>query len=93
MVARLTHLASPTPTPYCGFWRSRDRPVVTGRAVARTMARKSVVYLQNTIIVGAGDVGQLVARKILKHPEYGLNLVGFVDMQPKERREDLDHRR
>ena len=36
-------------------------------------AAASDAYLQNTIIVGAGEVGQLVARKILKHREYGLN--------------------
>ncbi len=41
------------------------------------------------MIVGAGDVGQLVARKLLQHPEYGINLVGFVDGEPKERRADL----
>ena len=28
------------------------------------------MYWQNTVIVGAGDVGQLVARKLLQHPEY-----------------------
>jgi saccharopine dehydrogenase-like NADP-dependent oxidoreductase len=31
------------------------------------------------VVVGAGDIGQLVARKLLQHPEYGINLVGFVD--------------
>ena len=39
---------------------------------------------QRTIIVGAGDVGQLVARKIMQHPEYGIDLVGFVDDAPKQ---------
>jgi len=28
---------------------------------------------------------------MMRHPEYGLNVVGFVDDFPKERREDLDH--
>jgi exopolysaccharide biosynthesis polyprenyl glycosylphosphotransferase len=41
------------------------------------------------VIVGAGDVGQLVARKLQQHPEYGLELLGFVDGCPKERRADL----
>ena len=36
-------------------------------------------------------MGQLVARKMLQHPEYGINLVGFVDAEPKERRADLQH--
>jgi exopolysaccharide biosynthesis polyprenyl glycosylphosphotransferase len=31
----------------------------------------------------------LIARKLVKHPEYGLNVVGFIDRQPKARRGDL----
>ena len=46
-------------------------------------------YLQNTVIVGAGDIGQLIARKLAQHPEYGINLMGFVDDDPKEARADL----
>ena len=50
---------------------------------ARTLARRQPAYVQNTLIVGAGDVGQLVGRKLLQHPEYGINLVGFVDAEPE----------
>jgi exopolysaccharide biosynthesis polyprenyl glycosylphosphotransferase len=32
-----------------------------------------------------------VARKLLGHQEYGINLVGFVDDNPRERRDDLGH--
>jgi exopolysaccharide biosynthesis polyprenyl glycosylphosphotransferase len=39
--------------------------------------------------VGAGTVGQLVARKLIQHPEYGLRLVGFVDSNPRERRPEV----
>jgi exopolysaccharide biosynthesis polyprenyl glycosylphosphotransferase len=45
--------------------------------------------VQNAVIVGAGDIGQLVARKLLQHDEYGINLVGFVDGEPKERQANL----
>jgi len=65
--------------------------LVIARAAARAVAKRSVVYLQNTVIVGAGDVGQTIAHKFLNHPEYGVNVVGFVDSMPKERREDLHH--
>ena len=65
--------------------------VTAARGVARTLGRRSVLYLQNTVIIGAGDVGQLVARKLLQHPEYGINLVGFIDPRPRERRVDLEH--
>jgi len=86
-----TGLADPEPVKLATFWALAIAFVTTGRAVARALCRRSSAYLQNTIIVGAGDVGQLVARKLLKHPEYGLNLVGFVDDSPKERRQDLEH--
>jgi exopolysaccharide biosynthesis polyprenyl glycosylphosphotransferase len=32
----------------------------------------------------------LFAKKVLNHPEYGINLVGFVDAKPKERQNDLE---
>ena len=50
------------------FWGLSVLIVTGGRAVARATVRRSVAYLQNTIIVGAGDVGQLTARKLLAHP-------------------------
>jgi exopolysaccharide biosynthesis polyprenyl glycosylphosphotransferase len=91
MTVWLTHLAEPNPPRLAVFWILAITLVTAGRAAARAVCRRSVAYLQNTIIVGAGDVGQLVARKLLQHPEYGINLVGFVDGEPKERRADLGH--
>jgi exopolysaccharide biosynthesis polyprenyl glycosylphosphotransferase len=61
----------------------------SGRAAARALARRRSAYVQNAVIVGAGEVGQLVARKLLRHPEYGVNLVGFVDTPPKRWRRDI----
>jgi exopolysaccharide biosynthesis polyprenyl glycosylphosphotransferase len=71
------------------FWAASMGFVIGGRVAARGIARRTVNYQQNTVIVGAGDVGQLIARKILQHPEYGINLVGFVDRSPKQPRGDL----
>jgi exopolysaccharide biosynthesis polyprenyl glycosylphosphotransferase len=73
------------------FWFAAVLTITVARAIARSSCHRSAAYLQNTIIVGAGDVGQLTARKILNHHEYGINLVGFVDAEPKERRPDLEH--
>ena len=73
------------------FWMLAIILITLCRVAARTYCRSRLTYLQNTVIVGAGDVGQLVARKLLHHHEYGINLVGFVDSEPKERREDLEH--
>lgn len=73
------------------FWAFAVVGVPLARSGARAYCRRQVHYLQNTIILGAGDVGQLIARKLLKHAEYGINLVGFVDSQPRERAAGLDH--
>jgi exopolysaccharide biosynthesis polyprenyl glycosylphosphotransferase len=87
--ARLSGLAQPDLRKIVIFWLAALVFVTGGRAVVRTIARRRLSYLQNTLIVGAGEVGQLVARKLLKHPEYGINLVGLVDADPKPRRPEL----
>ncbi len=89
--AWLTKLAQPGVSKIVVFWALAIGLVTVGRVAARAICRRSVTYLQNAVIVGAGDVGQLVARKLLQHPEYGINLVGFVDAAPKARRDDLRH--
>jgi len=87
----LTRLAHPYPSKLLIFWAVAIGLITTSRAMARAVARRNIAYLQNTVIVGAGDVGQLIAKKLLQHPEYGINLVGFVDDQPKDRRAELEH--
>ena len=73
------------------FWIFGMLFVTVGRATARVAARRTLAYVQNAVILGAGDTGQLVARKLLQHPEYGINLLGFVDSEPMLRRADLRH--
>jgi exopolysaccharide biosynthesis polyprenyl glycosylphosphotransferase len=85
----LTGLAHPTYPKLATFWLAAIFFVASARTLGRAISRRQISYLQNTVIVGAGDVGQLVARKLLTHPEYGINLVGFIDDRPKERRNDL----
>jgi exopolysaccharide biosynthesis polyprenyl glycosylphosphotransferase len=87
--AYITRVAHPSPPKLLLFWGLAIALVSLGRAASRAYCRRHISYLQNTIIIGAGDVGQLIASKLLRHPEYGINLVGFVDAEPKERREDL----
>ncbi len=67
------------------FWAVATVAIPLARACGRAYCRRRAGYLQNTVIVGAGDVGQLIARKLLHHPEYGINIVGLVDSEPKER--------
>ena len=46
--------------------------ITTGRAVARARLQATDAYVQNTIVLGAGRLGQRVAQKFLQHPEYGV---------------------
>jgi exopolysaccharide biosynthesis polyprenyl glycosylphosphotransferase len=85
----LLGLADPKIGKLLTFWVLAIALVTGARGAARALCRRNLAFLQNTVIVGAGDVGQLVARKFLQHREYGINLVGFVDANPREIRPDL----
>ena len=80
----MTGLASPQLGRLVAFWLLAIGFVTAGRAVARSFTRRSSAYAMRTVVVGAGEIGQLVARKIGQHPEYGLDLIGFVDAEPLE---------
>jgi exopolysaccharide biosynthesis polyprenyl glycosylphosphotransferase len=61
------------------FWAAAFVLVMVNRAVARAICRRSASYVQRAVIAGAGSVGGRVARKLLRHPEYGIDLLGFVE--------------
>ncbi|MDP9225341.1 MAG: sugar transferase [Actinomycetota bacterium] len=63
--------------------------VAFGVALARatlyfreTASRQRGESLRPTLIVGAGRVGRLVARRLLQHPEFGLLPLGHLDDDP-----------
>jgi exopolysaccharide biosynthesis polyprenyl glycosylphosphotransferase len=82
--AWLTGLVSPQMTKLMTFWALGIVLVTVGRVAARAVCRSSRAYEQTTVIVGAGEVGQRVARKFRQHPEYGIDLVGFLDAEPRQ---------
>ena len=90
LVAGLTGIARLEFQKLACFWLVAILALLLCRLLARLVIRNSLSFVQNSVVVGAGDVGQLVGRKLLNHPEYGINLVGFVDERPKARRDDLD---
>jgi exopolysaccharide biosynthesis polyprenyl glycosylphosphotransferase len=85
----LVGFASPDQAKLTTFWFLALVSIAAARSAARTLARRQSAYVQNAVIVGAGEIGQLIGRKLLQHPEYRINLVGFVDAQPREKRRDL----
>jgi exopolysaccharide biosynthesis polyprenyl glycosylphosphotransferase len=82
VVTWATQLAHPSVPKLVVFWSSALLIVTIGRAVARAACRRTDAYVQNTIVLGAGRVGQRVAQKFVQHPEYGVRIVGFVDDHP-----------
>ncbi len=89
VASQLAGRSAPSIDALIAFWVLAMCIVPTLRRVAREVCKRTRAYEQNTLIVGAGEVGQLVARKLVRHPEYGANVVGFVDRNPKARRADL----
>jgi exopolysaccharide biosynthesis polyprenyl glycosylphosphotransferase len=71
------------------FWLLAVALIPILRAVARVLCRHLPGYMQNALIVGAGNVGQQLALKLLNHREYGIKLVGFVDDRPTELDDEL----
>jgi exopolysaccharide biosynthesis polyprenyl glycosylphosphotransferase len=66
------------------FWASSLVLLPLVRAAMRHGTFPAIHAQQNTLIVGAGRVGQMLALKIEKHREYNLRLVGFLDDEPHD---------
>jgi exopolysaccharide biosynthesis polyprenyl glycosylphosphotransferase len=76
-------------SPLLGFESHRPQAItfllfaLATLPVFRGLARAWVVHhypAERCVIVGSGFVAGLLARKISVHPEYGVELVGFVDI-------------
>jgi exopolysaccharide biosynthesis polyprenyl glycosylphosphotransferase len=85
----LVGLGHPQQKTLTVLWLFTLAAVIAMRAAARFLTRRHPAYIQNTLIVGAGEIGQLIARKILQHPEYRIKLIGFTDPDPRELRSDV----
>jgi exopolysaccharide biosynthesis polyprenyl glycosylphosphotransferase len=91
VAATITGFAAPDFGKWVIFWALSVVTIVLARSAARAFARRLPAYTQRTIVVGAGRIGQLVARKLVQHREYGIEVVGFVDRNARERRSELAH--
>src|SRR3954465_12206497 len=48
----------------------------------QSRARATGEVVRPTLIIGAGRIGRLLARRLLDHPELGLKPIGFLDKEP-----------
>ena len=66
-------------------WAFATAYVAAGRIAlhwSRVQSYRHGESVRPTLIVGAGKVGQLTARRLLAHPELGLAPIGFLDKDP-----------
>jgi FlaA1/EpsC-like NDP-sugar epimerase len=75
----LTGLPHPTVPRLIVFWLTAVVLLPVIRAMVRAVGRRHPAYVQNVIIVGSGEVARSLDSKIRNHPEYRLNVVGFVE--------------
>jgi exopolysaccharide biosynthesis polyprenyl glycosylphosphotransferase len=66
-------------------WAFATVYVAAGRVAlhwSQSQARRRGEALRPTLIVGAGRIGRLTAKRLLEQPELGLRPVGFLDKEP-----------
>ncbi len=61
------------------FWLVAILLVPVFRLISRRTIWSSAALQERVLIIGAGEVGHMLAGKISKHPEYRMILVGFLD--------------
>ncbi len=66
------------------FWLAALVSVTAGRGLARAALRRTTALRQRALILGCDETAQLVARKLGRHKEYGVDVIGFVDDGPSD---------
>jgi exopolysaccharide biosynthesis polyprenyl glycosylphosphotransferase len=70
------------------FWGLTVVGLMAFRSAARAYARTQVWYLQNTLVIGSLTQSETIVRKIMRHPEWGINVVACIDLQRSGRLSD-----
>jgi exopolysaccharide biosynthesis polyprenyl glycosylphosphotransferase len=61
------------------FWVLTVVALMALRSAARAFARTQVWYLQNALVIGSREQSTAILRKILRHPEWGINVVACIN--------------
>jgi exopolysaccharide biosynthesis polyprenyl glycosylphosphotransferase len=67
------------------MWAFAAAYLAAGRVAlhwSRAQSHRHGESLRPTLIIGAGKVGRLTAKRLLEHPEIGLKPIGFLDKDP-----------
>jgi exopolysaccharide biosynthesis polyprenyl glycosylphosphotransferase len=90
VIISVSALLSPDePSAYdaLNLWLLSSVLLATGRIVWNRNAlwqRRKRRAGMTTLVVGAGHVGQMTAKRLLEHPDFGLRPIGFLDSNPLE---------
>src|SRR3954469_16009563 len=82
LVLHATAIARPRMALAALFWAAAIALVLLTRTIARGVLSRRFMVRERTLIVGAGQVGSEIARKLARRPEYGLEVIGFLDDEP-----------
>ncbi len=80
LIAMVLSLGDQAPVaPLIAYWLVAALTIPLARWVGRMTIWSRPSFHERVLIVGAGEVGHTVAAKIAGHPEYRIDLVGFLD--------------
>jgi exopolysaccharide biosynthesis polyprenyl glycosylphosphotransferase len=71
------------------FWLAAIGLIIAGRVAARWFVQRRDDLREPTLIIGTDRVALRIARMLAARPEYGLDVVGFVDDEALEAPENL----
>jgi exopolysaccharide biosynthesis polyprenyl glycosylphosphotransferase len=89
VVSYVTGLANPDFGKWVVFWALAIVDIALARSAARHAVRRRADLVQRALIIGTDSTAQLVARKLVQHPEYRISVAGFVDGSPTQLRSEV----
>ncbi len=89
VAAYVTGAAAPNFGKWVVFWALAIVLIAAARAAARAVVARRGNLVQRALIVGTDPSAQIVARKLIQHPEYRISPVGFVHGSPALLREEV----
>jgi exopolysaccharide biosynthesis polyprenyl glycosylphosphotransferase len=76
------HLAHPKLQVATTFWFLSVALITVSRGVGRSIVQRRLAPTERTAVVGTGPVARRIAEKLAARPEFGLEVVGFLDDEP-----------
>ncbi len=64
------------------IWAFSTVYLIAGRLAAELAAHRGVNQGLNTLVIGSGEIGNTLARRLSERPELGLRPIGFIDDDP-----------